>query len=116
MFNNTSRPLWKRVVLKENEDFKRLVARKDFGLAMYDLHRERYGAVFSSTKRPIMNVRPAFVHWGFDRPREFSADLFFINFLEKEGIEYDALTDHDLNEFGMQVLEGVETLVFNCHP
>jgi hypothetical protein len=116
MFNNTSDPLWKRVVLKETEDFKRLVARKDVGLAMYDLHRDGYGAVFSSTKRPIMNVRPAFVHWGFDRPREFSADLFFINFLEKEGIEYDVLTDHDLNEFGMQALEGVETLVFNCHP
>ncbi|KAH8793467.1 hypothetical protein BGZ57DRAFT_870824 [Hyaloscypha finlandica] len=62
MFNNTSDPLWKRVVLKETEDFKRLVARKDVGLAKYDLHRDGYGAVFSSTKRPIMNVRTAFVH------------------------------------------------------
>lgn len=116
MFNNTSDPLWQRVDLKETEDFKRLVKRNDVGLAMYDLHRDGYGAVFSSSKRPIMNVRPAFVHWGFDRPREFSADLFFINFLEREGIEYDVLTDHDLNEFGMEALDGVETLVFNCHP
>jgi hypothetical protein len=116
MFNNTSDPLWQQVDLKETEDFKRLVARKDVGLAMYDLHRDGYGAVFSSTKRPIMNVRPAFVHWGFDRPREFSADLFLINFLEKEGIEYDVITDHDLNEFGMETLHGVETLIFNCHP
>lgn len=116
MFNNASDSLWQNVDLKETEDFKRMVKRKDVGLALYDLHRDGYGAVFSSSKRPIMNVRPAFVHWGFDRPREFSADLLFINFLEKEGIEYDVLMDHDLNEFGMKALDGVETLVFNCHP
>jgi hypothetical protein len=62
MFNNTSDPLWKRIDLKETEDFKRLVARKYVFIAMYDLHRDGYGAAFSSAKRPIMNVRPAFVH------------------------------------------------------
>lgn len=116
MFNNTSDPLWQQVELKETEDFKRLVSRKDVGLAMYDVHRDGYGAVYSSTRRPIMNLRPAFVHWGFNRPREFSADLFFINLLEREEIEYDVLTDHDINEFGLEALEGIETLVFNCHP
>lgn len=116
MFRNTSDPLWQQVPLTDTEDLQRLLKRDDVGLAMYDLHKDGYGCVFSSTKRPVMNVRPGFIHWGFDRPREFSADLFFINFLEKEGIDYEVFTDHDINAEGLDLLEGIETLIFGSHP
>jgi hypothetical protein len=63
--------------------------RADLGLAMYAVHKDHFGVVFSTSKRPILNGRPGYVHWGFYRPREFSADFFMIGFLEKLGVSYD---------------------------
>lgn len=99
-----------------DENFRRMERRSDLGLSMYDVHRDGSGTVFSSSKRPILNVRPGFYHWGFDRPREFSADLFMIGFLEKLGISYDVLTDHDLHERGVAAIDRYTTVITGSHP
>lgn len=99
-----------------DEHFRRMERRSDLGLSLYDVHRDGSGTVFSSTKRPILNVRPGFHHWALDRPREFSADLIMIGFLEKLGIPYDITTDHDLHHRGIAALEPYSTILTGSHP
>lgn len=102
-------------VLKSPE-FHKMQRRSDLGLSLYDSHNDSSGVCFSSSKRPILNVRPGYVMWAFSRPREFSADLMMLGFLEAEGIPYEVLTDHDLHARGAGALHGFNTVITGCHP
>ncbi|KAK8246546.1 hypothetical protein HDK90DRAFT_538795 [Phyllosticta capitalensis] len=104
--------------ISESEDFYRMVRRSDLGLSMYDEHRDGSGSVFSSSKRPILNVRPGYIMWAFNRPREFSADLLAIGFLEERlgRGNYDVVTDHDLHMSGVEALSGYKCVLTGCHP
>ncbi|EXJ82915.1 hypothetical protein A1O3_06731 [Capronia epimyces CBS 606.96] len=108
--------MWDKVAWNKTELFERLAARRDVGRSLYDKHVDGYGSVYVSSKRPLMNVRTGFVHWAFDRPRDFSNDLFMLDFLERQGVAYELITDHDLEEFGMAALEGIDTLISGAHP
>lgn len=100
----------------KSAEFYKMQRRLDLGLSMYDRHNDGSGVCFSSSKRPLMNVRPAYIMWAFSRPREFSADLMMLGYLEREGIPYEILTDHDLHERGPGALEGFNTVMTGCHP
>ena len=102
-------------ILKD-DNFLKMQRRVDLGLAMYDVHRDGSGTVFSSAKRPILNVRPGYVHWATHRPREFSSDLLTIGFLERSGIPYDVCYDHDLHLHGLEAIRRYHTVVTGCHP
>ncbi|OKL63373.1 hypothetical protein UA08_01695 [Talaromyces atroroseus] len=102
-------------VLKSAEFYK-MCRRSDLGLSCYDRHSDGSGVCFSSSKRPILNVRPGYIMWAFSRPREFSADLMMLGFLEREGIPYEILTDHDLHARGAGALQGFNTVITGCHP
>ncbi|KAL2105139.1 hypothetical protein VUR80DRAFT_8929 [Thermomyces stellatus] len=93
-----------------------LKRRPDLGLSAYDVHRDGSPNAFSSARRPILNLRPGYVHWALDRPREFSADLLMIGFLERSGIPYDTVTDHCLHAGGAQAVSRYSTLITSCHP
>ncbi|TPX12998.1 uncharacterized protein E0L32_006643 [Thyridium curvatum] len=101
---------------RADSDFRRMVRRTDLGLSLYDVHRDGSGSVFSSTKRPVLNVRPGFHHWAFNRPREFSADLLMIGFLEQLGIPYDVTVDHELHAQGVRAIERYSTVITGSHP
>ncbi|OKL55643.1 hypothetical protein UA08_09126 [Talaromyces atroroseus] len=73
-------------------------------------------SAFRPTIRPILNVRPGYVHWALDRPREFSADLLMIGFLEHSGIPYDVITDHCIHTRGPKATLQYSTLITGCHP
>ncbi|KAI1620702.1 hypothetical protein EDD37DRAFT_165541 [Exophiala viscosa] len=98
------------------EDFYKLGRRSDIGLSNYDVHNDDSGVVFSSAKRPILNLRPNYVMWAFSRPRELSAESMMIGYLEREGIPYDVLNDHDLHLHGAKVLAPYNTVMTGCHP
>jgi hypothetical protein len=98
------------------EDFHRMIRRQDLGLSNYDVHRDGSGVVFSSAKRPILNFRPNYIMWAFDRPRELSAESMMIGFLERQKIPYDVLTDHDLHAQGVDILAPYHTVMTGCHP
>ncbi|EXJ86338.1 hypothetical protein A1O3_03289 [Capronia epimyces CBS 606.96] len=99
-----------------SEDFERLKRRSDLGLSPYDVHNDDSGVVYSSAKRPILNLRPGYVMWAMARPREFSADSLFIGFLERERIPYEIVTDHDLHAQGVAAIAGFSTVVTGHHP
>lgn len=100
----------------KSAEFYKMRRRSDLGLSCYDRHSDGSGVCFSSSKRPILNVRPGYIMWAFSRPREFSADLMMLGFLEREGIPYETLTDHDLHARGASALQGFNTVVTGCHP
>ncbi|KAJ5618747.1 hypothetical protein N7510_002731 [Penicillium lagena] len=99
-----------------NEYYKNLSRRPDLGLSAYDVHVDGSPCAFSSALRPILNVRPGYEHWALNRPREFSADLLMIGFLERSGVPYDIITDHCLDTRGPQATAQYSTLITGCHP
>ena len=105
------------VQLVASNNYHTMVRRTDLGLAIYDLHSDGSGVVTSTSKRPILNMRPDYIHWGFQRPREFSADLLMVGFLEKLlGDGYDVLTDHDLHVRGAGALSCYDVVISGSHP
>ncbi|KAI1771449.1 hypothetical protein F4818DRAFT_204416 [Hypoxylon cercidicola] len=100
----------------KSAEFYKMRRRIDLGLSCYDHHNDGSGVCYSSSKRPILNVRPGYIMWGFSRPREFSADLMMLAFLEREGIPYETLTDHDLHARGAAALRGFNTVITGSHP
>jgi hypothetical protein len=86
------------------------------GLSVYDVHKDGSGCTFSTSRRPILNIRPGYVHWTLNRPREFSADLLMIGFLERSKIPYDIITDHCLHIKGNAATSQYSTLITGCHP
>lgn len=101
---------------RKTAEFYKMRRRRDLGMSLYDTHSDGSGACFSSSKRPLLNIRPGYVMWAFSRPREFSADLMMIGFLEREGIPYEILTDHDLHARGATALKGFNTVITGSHP
>ena len=95
-----------------------MMRRPDLGVSLYDSHNDGSGTVFSSTKRPVLNMRPDYSMWLFDGPREFPADLWFISFLDRELGEtgYDVITDHDISEYGADLLKRYDVLLSCSHP
>lgn len=101
---------------RKTSEFYKMRRRRDLGMSLYDTHSDGSGNCFSSSKRPLLNIRPGYVMWAFSRPREFSADLMMIGFLEREGIPYEILTDHDLHARGASCLRGFNTVITGSHP
>lgn len=97
-------------------DSDRNLRRLDLGLSTYDVHNDGSGNVFSTAKRPIMNLRPGFVSYGLGRPRHISAESIMIGFLEQEGIPYDIVTDEDLHNQGVTSLESYQVVITGGHP
>ncbi|KAJ9642214.1 hypothetical protein H2204_002583 [Knufia peltigerae] len=95
---------------------EKTVRRNDLGLSCYDLHNDRSGVIYSTSKRPILNMRPDYVSWNFHRPRGLSADLLMVEFLERSGIPYDVVCDLDLHTFGHTCIRRYGTIITGSHP
>lgn len=103
---------------KRDKYFRTLMERPDLGISLYDSHNDGSGTCFSTIKRPILNMRPDYSMWLFDGPREFPADLWFVEFLDRElGAEgYDVITDHQISEDGAELLKRYQVLMSCSHP
>jgi N,N-dimethylformamidase len=85
-------------------------------LSLYDFHTDGSGVHFSSRLRPILNFRPKARMRHIDGPHGFPADLFLVDWLDRERIGFDAITDEDLHHDGQALLEPYEVLVTGSHP
>lgn len=105
------------VNIRKDSNFRRMARRTDLGCSLYDVHRDGSGCVFSTSKRPILNIRPGYVNWAFHRPREFSADQLMTGLLEDRlgRGNYDILTDHDVHT-NKDALSGYDVVLTGCHP
>ncbi len=98
-------------------DWEDLVAiHQEWGKSHYDLHNDGSGVAYSSSLRPIPNMRPNYRFWGFHAPRRFSADLYMVWFLTQQGMPFDVITEHDLHNESTTVLSPYQTVITGSHP
>jgi N,N-dimethylformamidase len=93
-----------------------LSAHPEAGLSVYDRHADGTGCCLVSMRRPVPNFRPDFVWWNTGAPERFAADLYITDFLDHRGEEWDAFTDHDLHDQGVELLQRYEVILTGTHP
>ena len=81
-----------------------------FGQSVYDLHSDGSGVCYSSALRPILNMRPKTHLW------QFNADTHVTDWLEQQKIEYDVITDDDLEREGLDLLKPYRCVMTGTHP
>src|SRR5262249_13106526 len=85
-------------------------------LSLYDFHADGSGVSISSRLRPILNLRPKARMRHIDAPHGFAADLYLVDWLDHEGIAFDAITDEDLHADGRSLLDGYKVVLTGSHP
>jgi N,N-dimethylformamidase len=85
-------------------------------LSLYDLHDDGSGVCYSSTLRPIVNMRPKYSMALLRSPHLLNADLHLTDWLETKGVEFDVFTDHDLDHDGLDLLRSYRVLLTGSHP
>jgi N,N-dimethylformamidase len=88
-------------------------------LSMYDKHRDGSGVCYSSRLRPIVNMRPKYhlspVNSGKGGPHQLNADLQLVDWLHETGTDVDVITDEDLFEDGLALLEPYDVVLSGTH-
>lgn len=87
----------------------------EFGLSTYERHRDGAGVCHSSSRRPILNMRPKSRMAGVAWPWQFPADLSVIAWLEHLGYDYDVLTDEALHAEGLAALKPYSVVINGTH-
>ena len=113
-----------------NEPFRKRVAEwkssalhpsehKDYGLSTYDSHRDGSGVAYSSRLRPLMTWRPNFLAYNDPRGsgmRHIPADSHLTGWLDRMGVDFDVITDHDLHAEGEALLAPYNVVLTGTHP
>jgi N,N-dimethylformamidase len=90
-----------------------------YGLSTYNCHLDGSGICHASHRRPLLNLRPGYITFG-DTPcsglRHFQADSHLISWLHAKNIEYDVITDTELQHDGLKAIEGYEAVITATHP
>jgi N,N-dimethylformamidase len=89
---------------------------REYGGSIYDLHTDGSGIAYSSSRRPIVSMRPTHRHWVTGAPRALAFDLYLVDWLEEKGFAYDVFTDEDLHFQGLQRLSGYKVVLTGSHP
>ena len=90
--------------------------RPEFAMSLYDRHSDDSGCCYSSSLRPIVNMRPKYRHVLTRGPRHFSADLYLIDWLEHNDFSYDVVTDGDLHNERQGLLAKYKVILTGTHP
>ncbi len=91
----------------------------EYGLSTYNFHGDGSGICHASHKRPLFNVRPAFLSTGIGDDsglRHLPADGHLLTWLDQMGIEYDVVTDQQLHEDGLAAIRDYPVLTTGSHP
>lgn len=92
---------------------------REYGNSLYDVHSDGSGVHYSSRIRPILNMRPKnlfAIGAGSSFLWQFNADTHLIDWLEANGIEYDMITDDDLEKEGLNAIKEHRVLMTTTHP
>ena len=83
----------------------------EYGNSMYDVHNDGTGVCYSSRLRPLINIRPTHP-WLW----QLSADMHLVEWLESQDIPFDVITDEDMHQDGVSLLERYACLMTGSHP
>jgi N,N-dimethylformamidase len=91
----------------------------EYGLSTYNYHSDGSGICHASHRRPLFNMRPGYVTFGYgpgSRHRHFQADSHLWAWLHKKGFSYDILTDQELHDDGVDAIRGYKAVATGSHP
>ena len=83
----------------------------EYGNSMYDYHNDGTGVCYSSRLRPLINIRPTHP-WLW----QLSADMHLVEWLESQAIPFDVITDEDMHQDGVSLLERYDCVMTCSHP
>lgn len=82
----------------------------------YDRHPDGSGVMYSSSRRPLVNMRPGFHHAALGCPHQLPADLHLVDWLHEKSFEHDVITDLHLHRHGLSSLEDYQVVLTGTHP
>ena len=91
----------------------------EYGLSTYNFHSDGSGICHASHRRPLFNVRPGFLTTGIGDDsglRHFPADGHLLTWLDREGIDYDIITDQELHDDGIAAIAPYKAVTTGSHP
>ena len=83
----------------------------EYGNSMYDNHNDGTGVCYSSRLRPLINIRPTHP-WLW----QLSADMHILEWLDAQGVPFDVITDEDMHQDGVALLERYRCVMTCSHP
>jgi len=91
----------------------------DYGLSTYNHHRDGSGVAYSSRLRPLLTWRPNCL--AYNDPlgsglRHLPADSHLTGWLDRVGVDFDVITDHDLDREGLALLASYKVVLTGTHP
>ena len=92
---------------------------REYGLSTYNNHPDGCGICHASHKRPLFNLRPGYITFGdaeCSGLRHFQADSHLISWLHKNNIDYDVITDDELDREGLAAIAGYAAVATGTHP
>jgi len=92
----------------------------EYGGSLYDAHADGSGICYSSRLRPLVNMRPyrqgLLGGFGGSKLWQFAADTHITDWLENSGLEFDVITDEELDQCGYPLLAPYQVLITGTHP
>jgi N,N-dimethylformamidase len=85
------------------------------GRGCYDRHADGSSVIFSSIRRPLISIKPDSVYLNSGAGRDFSGNLYLLDWLERCGVTVDVLTDHDIHHDATR-LDGYSVVIHPGHP
>lgn len=118
LHGNNAEVLAARAIALEPRDVA-MARHPEWGLSLYDTHRDGSGVSLASRRRPILTFAPDQRAWqgaeGSGR-WNYSADLVLVEWLHREGIAWEALTDEDVDGEGERLLGAYDVVLTGSHP
>lgn len=90
-----------------------------YGLSTYNYHSDGSGICHASHLRPLFNLRPGYLTFCNVEDsglRHFQADSHLISWLHEKNLDYDIITDQELQDEGLSAVEDYEVLMTTTHP
>jgi N,N-dimethylformamidase len=98
---------------RQTED--RWVAEHGFR-SLYDRRADGTGVYEASLLRPLTQMRPGYSCHQHGGPHCLAQDLILCDWLRRNGIPFDVVTDHDLDSEGAGAIAGHRTVITGAHP
>ena len=90
-----------------------------YGRSTYNRHVDDSGIAFSSRLRPWLNMRPGFLTVNDARGsglRHYPADTHLLGWLTAKNFRFDVITDEDLDNEGVNLLNPYQVVLTGSHP
>ncbi len=97
-----------RTRLRPEHEYVR--AHREVAPSHYEEHADGSGVMFSSRRRPVLNLRPGADGWNFTPDTDLDA------YLTRTGIGHDVIADEDVHIDGLAALEPYRVVVTGTHP